>query len=79
MDGPDSVCLGLFEDRPLGQGIRPCGIWNQGHQFKSQLCQCLATVNCWREVKALTADMSYELTVCQAHLLLTTAPQGICY
>lgn len=41
-DGPGSVCLGVSEDRPLGRCAPLHGIWNQGPQFKSQLCHFLA-------------------------------------
>lgn len=41
VDGPDSVCLGVCEDRASGQRALPCETWNQGPRFKSQLAVCL--------------------------------------
>lgn len=40
-DGPDSVCLGVCEDRASGQGTPPRETWNPGPRFKSQLCSFL--------------------------------------
>lgn len=41
-DGPDSVHLGVSEDRPLGQRAPPHGIQHQGPRLQSQLCHFLA-------------------------------------
>lgn len=40
VDGPDSVCLGVCEDRASGQRAPPRETWNQGPWFKSQLAMC---------------------------------------